>query len=158
MEVVGVIYDRAIFLTDEEYRSAHGKKICVQAAVEAPFIRLLSMSGSTNEEQLRVVPDRADDFHSVSPPLCQEVGDPLCDRLVGFTGDLQTRWMDGGLQKGSPYRCGSGCGLPISEFPSYAASVRQMIPSYKKLHQRATAGHYGNIVGYNLHGLNAKEL
>ena len=94
MEVVGVIYDRAIFLTDVEYRSAHGKKICVQAAVEVPFIILLSMSGSTDEEQLRVVPDRAEDLHSVSTPLCQEVGDPLCDRLVGFTGDLQTRWME----------------------------------------------------------------
>ena len=88
MEVVHVTYDRAIFLTDEEYRSAHGKRICVQAAVEAPFIRLLSMSGSTDEEQLRVVPDRAEDLHCVSTPICQEVGDPLCDSLIGFTGDL----------------------------------------------------------------------
>ena len=66
----------------------------MQAAVEAPFIRLLSMSSSTDEEQLRVVPDRAEDLHSVSTPLCKEVGDLLCDRLVGFTGDLPGGWRE----------------------------------------------------------------
>ena len=43
MEVVQVIYDRAIFLTDDEFEEMHGRRINTQAAVEAPVIRLFAM-------------------------------------------------------------------------------------------------------------------
>ena len=65
MEVVQVVYDVAIFLTNKEYQERFDEAIDVQARVEQPMIPLLSMSGASEEEQLRVVPDRASDLHLV---------------------------------------------------------------------------------------------
>ena len=68
LEVVQVVYDPALYLSDEEFEAKTGRKINVQAAVEKPFIRLLSMSGSSEEQQLRVVPDRAADLRDTTTP------------------------------------------------------------------------------------------
>ena len=68
LEVVQVVHDQSLFYSDDEYMARTGKLVNVQVLVEAPFIRLLSMSGSSAlPEQLRVVPDRAADL----PPLHQ---------------------------------------------------------------------------------------
>ena len=152
-----VIYDKALFLTDGEYEKETGQQINVQAAVEMPHIRLLAMSGSTEEEQLRMVPDRAEGLHCVKRSLQRSAGEPIVDTIRGFTGDLQTRWHEAGLQKGGKYRCGVGCGCPTSLLPNYASNFEH-IPSYQDLRASATAGLYGKHTGKNLHGLSAAHI
>ena len=158
MEVVQVVYDTALFLTDEEYEEQTGKPANVQAMVEAPVIRLLAMSGSKEEEQLRVVPDRTADLHCTEAPLDRTVGEPIVDALVGYIGDLQGRWFEAGLQKGGEYRCGAGCGCPSSRIKFYADNVSRTLPSYRDLQQRALAGMYGRVPGVNLHHLPIARL
>ena len=158
LEVVQVVYDPALYLSDEEFEAKTGRKINVQAAVEKPFIRLRSMSGSSEEQQLRVVPDRAADLRDTTTPLARAIGDPILDVLVGFVGDLQGRWYEAGLQKGGQYRCGAGCGCPTSHLPCYASNVGNAIPSYSELQSRATGGLYGKQIGTNLHYLTADKM
>lgn len=158
MEVVQVVYDTALFLTDKEFADTFGQNISVQSAVEAPAIRLIAMSGSSDAEQLRAVPDRVADLHCIESPIERQDGDPIIDRLVGYSGDLQARWMEAGLQKGGTFRCGSGCGLRISYFPSFASTVNRKIPSFLELQRCATAGRYGKVAGKNLHDLPAAEV
>ena len=52
MEVLQVVYDPAIHVTDEEYQEVNGARINVQSAVEVPIIRLFAISGSSEEEYL----------------------------------------------------------------------------------------------------------
>ena len=158
LEVVQVVYDEALFLTDNEYQSNFGHKLNVQAAVEMPHVRLLSMSGSTEEEQLRMAPDSCEDLHCTRKSLQRVVGDPIIDTLRGYTGDLQARWHEAGVQKGGEYRCGVGCGCPTSLLPNYASNLGYKIPSFRELQVRATAGFYGNKPGMNLHQLSLEQL
>ena len=139
MEVLQVVYDPAIHVTDEEYQEANGVRINVQSAVEVPIIRLFAISGSSEEEYLHCTEDRLSDLKDIQQPLARLTGDDLHDKLVGFMGDMPMRWLELGLQKGGKYRCGSGCGLPISLFPYYADSVCAQIPSIVNLQERATA-------------------
>ena len=121
LEVVQVVYDQSLFYSNEEYMARTGKSVNVQALVEAPFIRLLSMSGSSEEEQLRVVPDRAADLHCTRAQLDHQVDDPITNSLVGYIGDLQGRWFEADVQKGGEYRCGAGCGCPSSKLQYYSS-------------------------------------
>ena len=157
MEVVQVVYDKALFLTDNEYKCKTGRGVDVQSLVEIPEIRLLSMSGASEEEQLRVVPGRAQDLHTVQAELSRQKGEGLVDQLVGFLGDHQARWFEAGLQKGGGYSCGSGCGCRSTDYPNYASNL-QRIPSYCELRERATAGQFGKVAGSNLHHLSADEV
>ena len=157
MEVLKVIYDSAIHLTDEEFEAEHGHRINVQAAVEAPMIRLFAISGSSEDDYLHVVQDRTSDLDALSGTLERADGSTLVDKLVAFNGDLQMRWAEAGLQKGGGYRCRSGCGLTSSLFPSYASTLLSKIPSYEELRQRAIEGTYGRIPGRNLHALSTAE-
>ena len=158
LEVIQVVYDPALFVSDEEFQAKTGRNVNVQAAVETPVIRLLSMSGSSEEEQLRVVPDRIADLHCSQQPIARAKGDPLVDKFVGYIGDLQGRWHEAGLQKGGEYRCGAGCGCPSSLLPCYASNVSHTIPTYEQLQMRAIAGMYGKQVGYNLHSLPVEKM
>ena len=94
-----VIYDRAIFLTDEEFEEKHGYHFNVQAAAEAPVIRLSAMSGSSEEDYLHTVPDRAADLHCINGVLKRADGGCFSDKLVVFNGNLQLRWAEAGLKK-----------------------------------------------------------
>ena len=66
--------------------------------------------------------------------------------------------MEFGLQIGGTYCHGSGCGLPISYFPSYADFVSGQIPSFTDLQNRVTVGYFGKKVAQNLHHLKAAEI
>ena len=159
LEVVQVVYDQSLFYSDEEYMARTGKSVNVQVLVEAPFIRLLSMSGSSAlPEQLRLVPDRAADLHCTRAQLDRQVGDPITVSLVGYIGDLHGRWFEAGVHKGGEYRCRAGCGCPSSKLQYYSSNNSSPLPSLQNLQQRAIAGIHGRTPGKNLHYLSLTQL
>ena len=69
MQVVQVIYDPAVHVTNDEYKAKHGTEVNVQSLVEAPYIRVFAMSGCSEAEQLSVIPDRLQDLHCSRIPI-----------------------------------------------------------------------------------------
>ena len=49
MEVVQVMYDTALYLSDEEYEEQHGNRVNIQSMVERPYIRTLTKSAGGKE-------------------------------------------------------------------------------------------------------------
>ena len=49
---VACLYDRAVFLTDEEYYQKEGVHVNVQAVVEKPFIHILARTPATDQQLL----------------------------------------------------------------------------------------------------------
>jgi len=46
------------------------------------------------------------------------------DSVAFFTGDMQARWYELGVQRGGGYKCGSGCGCKAAYFTNYSEQVR----------------------------------
>ena len=158
MEVVQVIYDTSIYLSDQEYEATGRKQLNVQSFVEEPQIRLIVLCKSNVTAMLATTPDRTKDLHMLSTPLTWDVN-RLTDEIVFFTGDMQARWYELGVQKGGAFKCGAGCGCPSSAIAAYFEQPNRCIPSTDAFQKRATAGKYGKQSGAtNLHGLPAKEL
>ena len=62
------LYESAVFYTDEEYQQKHPNhtSICIQSEVEKPEIYLLSLRGSSVEDQAALVGDRIDCLEDLS--------------------------------------------------------------------------------------------
>ena len=158
MEVVQVMYDTALYLSDEEYEEQHGSRVNIQTMVERPYTRILTKSAGGEEEQLRHIPDRLKDLNSAAQDIPREHGGAIFDVFVAFTGDMSAWWFEAGVLRsgGSSYKCACGCGVRSSEIAFYNQNVRAL-PSLQELQSSATAGKYGKIPGRSLNKLTAKE-
>ena len=125
MEVVQVMYDTALYLSDEEYEE-HGSRVNIQSMVERPDIRILTKSAGGEEEQLRHIPDRLKDLNSAAQDIPREHGGAISDVFVAFTGDMSAWW--------------------------YNQNVHAL-PSLQELQSSATAGKHGKIPGRSLNKL-----
>ena len=160
MEVVQVLYDKALFYTDAEFEALHPRVISVnvQALVETPVIRLLTLSSGSDAGQLKVMPDRVEDMHCAASPIMAKDGSTITDEVISFKGDQQAWWIELGVQRGGHYRCGSACGIHQSEVPMYSQNVNRRIPTLGELQQRALRGKFGQVAGKSLQRLQGGEL
>ena len=114
MEVVQVMYDTALYLSDEEYEEQHGSRVNIQSMVERPYIRILTKSAGGEEEQQRHIPDRLKDLNSAAKNILREHGGAIFDVFVAFTGDMSAWWFEAGVLRsgGSSYNVHAdvGCG------------------------------------------------
>ena len=134
MGVVQVMYDTALYLSDEEYEEQHGSRVNIQSMVERPYIRILTKSAGGEEEQLRHIPDRMKDLNSAAQDIPREHGGAIFDVFVAFTGDMSAWWFEAGVLRsgGSSYKCACGCGVRSSEIAFYNQNVRAL-PSLQEL-------------------------
>ena len=105
---VACLYDRAVFLTDEEYYQKEGVHVNVQAVVEKPFIHILARTPAT-DQQLLYSQDRLEDILDLKTPI-EVDGIYLHDTLRTCYGDLHASQFKSGQQKGSNYVC-HGCAI-----------------------------------------------
>ena len=71
MITVHVIYDKAVFLTNEEYYHKTGNQVNVQCQVEQPEIYMLILGSSSVENQSAVIPDRIECLSNLANPMLQ---------------------------------------------------------------------------------------
>ena len=152
MEVVQVMYDPRIHLTAAEVQTNTPERLSIQTFVEEPQIRLFVMCKSSDKDMVCTTPARLRDMGSASQAIPFVNNSTVVDEVLFFSGDLQARWYELGVQKGGRYKCGSGCGCPSSDIPAYSQQVVRPIPTLADLQARATAGHFGRLPGFlNLH-------
>ena len=141
---VWVIYDKAVFLTEEEYREKTGKRIpIIQALIEVPEIYMIAPSSSSPVDQLALISDRVECLQDFSISLTACNGEQIHDKLRFFCGDKPAQR---GTQIGGIYKCG-GCGCKDSMMQDLSHALHRQWRSLTTLQTLFTSGKYGNSPG-----------
>ena len=160
MITVHTLYDPAVFLTDEEFKLQNNlpEAVCVQSEVEQPEIYILSLGGSSVEDQAAIIGDRLDCLPGLSIPIESE-GIEMNDTLRFFTGDHPATQFEQGTKLGGHYKCGA-CGCRESTFDDQAHSLYLKLRSLNTLTTLAIKGVYGKQRGIvrPFDGLKVDEL
>ena len=128
---VSAMYDKAIFLTEEEYFEKTNMRIKnIQSLVEEPFLYILSRCPAT-EAQLAYVTTRCEDLKCLDDPIIWQ-GVPIKDKMRLFKGDGPAAQFEGGQQKGGNFPCWA-CSIHKSRISDFEhASCLSLI----SLHER----------------------
>ena len=159
MEVVQVVYNPQIYLTDEEVMAKTRKNLNVQSFVEKSHImRLIAMVNSIKLAMLCTTGDRTGNLGQLKQSIL--FGEAtLTNEIIFFTGDLQSRLYELGVKRRGGFKCGAGCGIPTSAIPLYLEQVIRNISSLADMQARATAGKFRAASGVtNLQMLPIRQL
>lgn len=157
---IHVIYDPAVFLTEDEYKSKRGQPITnLQAVIEEPAIYMIAPSSSSPTDQLALVSDRIECLQEISVPTTTSNGINIHDQLRFFGGDKPAQQFERGTQIGGTYKC-SGCGCKDSMMSDLAHALQNKWRSLAELQSVILAGKHGNAPGQlkPLEGLKVQEL
>ena len=103
-----VIYDPAVFFTENEYKAKTGKNITnLQGIIEEPAIYMIAPSSSSPTDQLALVGDRLERLQELSKPTVASNGVEIHDQLRFFCGDKPAQQFKRGMQLGGTYKCAS---------------------------------------------------
>ena len=83
---VNMLYDKAAFYTNEEYKANTGRNISVQTEIEKPIVYIVARCRA-NDEQLAYVQTRIDCTNRLSVKLDTESGIQFTGKLRFFKGD-----------------------------------------------------------------------
>lgn len=85
---IWVIYDPAVFLTENEYKAKTGKNITnLPGIIEEPAIYMMAPSGTSPTDQLALVGDQLECLQELSKPTVASNGLEIHDQLRFFCGD-----------------------------------------------------------------------
>ena len=137
--MLSVIYDPALFLTNDEYRNKYPErpKIDVQSVIERPHLYILGRSKSTDDEQLGFVNERVKDLQDLHEPIYIE-GVPIRDNLRIFSGDGPARQFEAGQQRGGNFSC--ICGIRSEDHNNLQCSFLSKVSSLEERRQVFTKG------------------
>ena len=107
---VNILYDVAVFYTDEEYENLYKEKMNLQGEIETPELYMIGRCASS-DEQMGYVETRLEDLFELSKDLI--IDDiKIHDRMRIFHGDGPAAQLEAGQQKGGHYFCPS-CGVHL---------------------------------------------
>ena len=109
---VWVVYDPAVFYTQDQWRNMHTQqnKVHIQSLVEEPMIYMVAPSSSSPVDQLALVGDHVECLKELSKPITTSDGNTnINDCLRFFCGDKPAQQFEKGTQIGGTYKC-CGCG------------------------------------------------
>lgn len=66
MVTVHILYDHAVFFTNEEYQQKNHQNIEVQSEIEQPEIHMLALGSSSIEDQAALLPERVACLHDLN--------------------------------------------------------------------------------------------
>ena len=101
--MVNVLYDKSIYLTNEEYYSRYRKCVDVQAEVEMPELYIIARCPS-NDQQLLYIDTRNVGIKDLRHPTMVS-GVDLYDIIRCFHGDGPACQLEAGQQKGGDFPC-----------------------------------------------------
>ena len=107
--LTSVMYDPALFLTNDEYHQKTGKEVDVQTMVKKPEVHFVARCRSSEEEQMAYSETRMSCIKQMAQNVTTPDGVEVQDTLTFFHGDSPARQFECGQQKGGHYYC-SNCG------------------------------------------------
>ena len=114
---VSVMYDKAIFLTEDEYNEKFNVKIKnIQSIIEEPFFYILSRCPAT-DVQLSYSATRCEDLELLNETISWK-GAPIKDQMRLFKGDGPAAQFEAGQQKGGNFPCW-GCSIHKSRISDF---------------------------------------
>lgn len=145
MFAVWVVYDKAVFLSEKEYKEKSGISIpSLQPIIEVPEIYMIAPSSSSPSDQLALINDRVDCLQDLRQTLLACNGEQISDKLRFFCGDKPAQQFEIGTQIGGSYKCG-GCGCKDTMMSDLSHAFRKPWRSLTTLQKIVTSGKYGNI-------------
>jgi hypothetical protein len=123
--MISCIYDRAFYLTNQEYKAKYPdrKPVHVQSLVEKPKMYVFGQSKSTDIDQMSYTPTRIQDLQTLDLPTVGSTGIKIYDVMRIFTGDNPARQFECGQQRGGNYSC--LCGIHVKDHSNLAAALHQ---------------------------------
>lgn len=121
--LVSVIYDSALFLTQEEADLKLERKIDVQSTIETPELHILGRSSSSIEDQALFSACRNECLSDLSTPLCLSNDVEVNDIMRFFHGDGPAQQFEAGNSIGGNYCCVS-CGVRSDRMDDIAYAYR----------------------------------
>ena len=115
---VSVMYDKAIFMTEDEYSEKFKEKDQknIQAIIEEPFLYILSRCPA-DDAQLMYTATRCEDLELLKETILWK-GVPIQDKMRLFKGDGPAAQFEAGQQKGGNFPCW-GCSIHRSRISDY---------------------------------------
>ena len=84
MVTVHILYDHAVFLSNEEYQQKYHQNIDIQSEIEQPEVHMLALGSSSIEDQAALLPERVACLHDQNTPIVASNGVEVTDRLHFF--------------------------------------------------------------------------
>lgn len=97
---VHVVYDPAVFITQQEYDARKSKPTCVQSIIERPALYIITAGSSSVDDQASILPDRVDCLKDLTQAIQGASNIPIDDRLRFFIGDHPAQQFERGTQLG----------------------------------------------------------
>ncbi|CAB4005601.1 Hypothetical predicted protein [Paramuricea clavata] len=103
--MVTLLYDPAVYYTNEEFKIKTKQEVNVQAKVEVPQVHIIARSSSADSEQLAYIETRKECLCKSTDPISTENGNEVIDVMRFFHGDSPARQYKSGQQKGGHFYC-----------------------------------------------------
>lgn len=122
MMTVSVIFNKAVFYSDQEYFEKTKEKLNIQSIIEKPELYILARCPST-DQQILYANDRVLDILLLEEDIETSTQITVKDVMRIFKGDSPARQFEAGQQKGGNYPC-TACSLPSTLISSYTHSYK----------------------------------
>lgn len=143
---VHVLYDSAVFLSNDEYERKTGENLNIQEVVEEPELYILCLSSSSPSDQIASISDRLDCLPDLKNPTKSSLGIDVYDQLRFFVGDHPAQAFERGSQLGGNYKCGD-CGCLTDRMDDLAHVLRCPLRTLAELQNLILEGKYGKQAG-----------
>ena len=120
--LAAVLFDPAVFFTDDEYKERTGQTVDIQTTIEKPHVHFIGRCKSSESEQLAYGETRLKCLKETSKKLASKAGVEYLDTSRYFKGDSPTRQFENGQQKGGNFFCDCGCPASMVEDLAHAQS------------------------------------
>ena len=87
--MVTLLYDPAVYYTNEEFKIKTKQEVDVQAKVEVPQVHIIARSSSADSEQLAYIETRTECLCKLTDPISTECGNEVTDVLDSFMETVQ---------------------------------------------------------------------
>lgn len=143
---VHVLYESAVFLTEDEYKTKFNESHHIQQLVEEPELYMLCLSSSSPSDQIATISDRLDCLLDLQNPIQSSSGIDIHDKMLFFVGDHPAQAYERGSQIGGNYKCGN-CGCASDRMDDLAHACRCSWRTLEDLQAQALERKFGDQSG-----------
>ena len=138
LHTIQFLYDKAVYLTNSEYKEKYKETIDVQKFIERPSIWIIARSAASVSASLRFSECRQADFKKLIEPIYTSTGCPIKDILRVSAVDGPERQLKCGQQMGGVYKC--PCGIHTSSHQNLIECFRKKSQSQEEKRKSVTKG------------------